>query len=116
MAIRLYENIGRAYVGINDFYSAKDSYQKALKLNPYLATLYKNLADVYYLENNLDQAIKLNQRGFMLSPKDYHWPLAISLLYRDQKNIAEARKYLDQALKIAPENGELKKYYEELSK
>ena len=95
---------------------ALEYYKKALTLEPYRPTLYKNLADIYYLQGNLDQAITLNQRGFTLSQSDYHWPLQLSLLFRENKNLPEAQKYLNQALKLAPDNEELKKYQSELNK
>ena len=87
-----------------------------MQLDPYRASLYKNMADIYYVQSMLDQAIVLNKRGLMLNPADYSWPLSLSLLYRDKKELSYAKAYLDQAIKLAPENLELKKYYEELNK
>ncbi|MFH0956138.1 MAG: O-antigen ligase family protein [Candidatus Falkowbacteria bacterium] len=116
IAVRLYEGAGQAYFKIKNYDLALDYYKKGLRLDPYRATLYKNIADIYYVQNNLDKAIELNRRGLMLNPADYHWSLALSLLYRDKKDLLEAKKYLDQAMRLAPENQELKKYYEELNK
>lgn len=116
IAVRLYEGAGQAYFKVKNYEVALDYYKKGLKLDPFRATLYKSLADVYYIQGQLERAISWNQRGLMLNPADYHWPLALSLLYRDKKDLAEARKYLNQALKLAPENQELERYYEELNK
>ena len=112
--VSLYESIGQAYLKIKNYDSAGAYFKKALKLDPYRATLYKNIADIDYLQGRLDQAIVLNRRGLMLNPGDYHWPLSLSLLYRDKKDLKKAGEYLDQALKLAPENAELKKYQQEL--
>ncbi len=114
--VRLYENLGQAYFKMKNYDLAFEAYDQGLKLDPYRATLYKNIADIYYLRNQLDEAIKLNQRGFMLNPSDYHWPLALSLLYRDKKDLQTAKEYLNKALELAPDNKELKKYQEELNK
>lgn len=116
IAVRLYEGAGQAYFKIENYNQALVYYKKGLKLDPFRATLYKNIADVYYVQVKLDQAIIWNKRGFALNPGDYHWPLALSLLHRDKKNLPEARKYLDQALNLAPENQELKEYERELDK
>ena len=116
IAVRLYEGAGQAYFKIKNYGLALDYYKKGLSLDPYQATLYKNIADIYYVQGRLDQAMAWNQRGLMLNPGDYNWPLALSLLYRDQNNLLEAKKYLNQALKLEPEKVELKKYYEELNK
>jgi len=116
IAVRLYEGLGQAYFKIKNYDLALDYYKKGLSLDPYRATLYKNIADIYYIQGQLDKAVAWNKRGLMLNPADYHWPLALSLLYRDKKNLTTAKDYLNQALKLAPENQDLKKYYEELNK
>ena len=116
IAVRLYESLGQAYFKIKNYDLALEAYKKGLKFDPYRSTLYKNIADIYYVQNNLDEAIKFNQRGFMLSLSDYHWPLALSLLYRDKKDLELAKEYLNKALELAPENEDLKKYKEELDK
>ena len=115
-AVSLYEKMGYSYNQLKNYERALSYYRKALVLNPRYLTLYKNLADVYYEQGLLDQAIKLNQRGRMLNPSDYHWPLALSFLYRDKKDLIAAKEYLNQAIRLAPENEELKKYYSELNK
>ncbi|MDO8667512.1 MAG: tetratricopeptide repeat protein [bacterium] len=116
IAVRLYEGLGQAYFKIKDYDLALDYYKEGLKLDPYRATLYKNIADIYYVQGQFDKAIAWNKRGLMLSPTDYNWPLALSLLYRDKKDLIKAKEYLDQALKLAPENQDLKNYYNELNK
>ncbi len=116
ISVKLYENLGQAYFKIKNYNSALEAYKKGLKFDPFRATLYKNIADIYYVQNNLDEAIEFNQRGFMLSQADYHWPLALSLLYRDKKDLEIAKEYLNKALELAPDNEELKKYKEELNK
>ncbi|MFA6307172.1 MAG: tetratricopeptide repeat protein [Patescibacteria group bacterium] len=115
IAVRLYEGAGQAYFKIKNYDLALEYYKKGLSLDPYRVTLYKNIADVYYVQDKLDEAIRFNRRGMMLAPSDYNWPLALSLLYRDKKDLIAAKKYLDQAIKLAPKNEELKKYYGELN-
>ena len=116
IAVILYENLGQAYFKMKNYDLALEAYKKGLNFDPTRATLYKDIADVYYVQNKFDEAIKLNQRGLILNPTDYHWPLALSLLYRDKKDLNMAKDYLNQALKLAPDNEELKNYYKELNK
>lgn len=108
IAARLHENIGMAHFKMNNYESALGNYKKGLKFNPYRATLYKNIADVYYAQNNFDKAIELNLRGFALNPSDYHWPLSLSFLYEEKKDLTAAKNYFDQAAAMAPENVKLK--------
>jgi len=115
-AVNLYEKMGYSYNKLKNYNLASKYYREALGLDPYRLTLYKNLADVYYAQGELTRAIALNQRGFILNSNDYHWPLQLSLLYREKKDLPEAKKYLNKALELAPENQDLKKYYKELNK
>ncbi len=115
VAVRLYEGLGQAYFKIKSYDLALAYYEKVLSLDPRRVVLYKNIADIYYIQGQLDKAVVWNKRGWMLNPADYHWPMQLSLLYRDKNNLLEAKKYLDQAMKLAPENQELKKYYKELA-
>jgi len=116
ITVKLYESLGQAYFKMKNYDLALEAYKKGLSFDPTRATLYKNIADVYYVQNKFDEAIKFNERGLTLNPTDYHWPLALSLLYRDKKDLKMAKDYLNQALKLAPDSEELKNYYKELNK
>ena len=113
--VALDELLGMSYAGKQDFEQAQEYYYSALKLDPSYLPLYKKIADIYYQQNQLDKAIFFNQRGLMLNPGDYKWHLALALLYREKNNLLEAEKYLDQALRLAPESEALKKYEQELN-
>jgi len=116
ISVRLYESLGQTYFKIKNYELALEFYKKGLNLDPHRATLYKNIADIYYIQKKWDKAIEFNRRGMTLNPGDYHWPLALSLLYRDKKDLITAKDYLNQALSLAPENQDLKKYEQELNK
>ncbi|MFH1254944.1 MAG: O-antigen ligase family protein [bacterium] len=108
IAAKLHESLGLADFKMENYEAALDNYKKGLKFDPYRASLYKNISDVYYARNNLDKAIEFSRRGFMLNPSDYHWPLSLSFLYKDKKDFEAEKKYFDQAVKMAPENAKLK--------
>ena len=86
---------------------AEKYYQIAYLNNPVDFTLFKKIADTYYLRGNLDEAIKYNERGFSRSPKDYNWPLALASLYYEKKELVRALKFLNDALNLSPDNQEL---------
>jgi len=113
--VRINEALGQVYFLMKKYDLALQAFEDGLKFDPARATIYKKIADIFYVQGKLDQAIAWNKRGLMLNPADYNWPLALSFLYRDKKDLTQARAYLDQALKLAPENQDLKKYYEELN-
>lgn len=111
-AVSLYEKMGYSYGKLKDHEQAVKYYQSALRLKPRRADLYKGLADVYYSQGQINKALELNKRGLMIEPNNYQWYFSLSLLYQEQKNLAEAKKYLEQAYKLAPDNKQIIKLRE----
>lgn len=61
-----YYQLGKIYQSQNNLGEAIKYFKKALDLNPYNLTTYKDLADVYYLNKELDKAAWYNKRAAML--------------------------------------------------
>lgn len=63
----LYNNLGRAYKEINNMKNAKECLIKAIEISPknYLNS-YLSLGDVFYAENNFDEALKYYSRAVEL--------------------------------------------------
>ncbi|MFH1233230.1 MAG: O-antigen ligase family protein, partial [Patescibacteria group bacterium] len=114
--VDVYKNMAYCYKEISNGNDERAEYKKILKLDPYRFDIYDLLAQAYYRSGNIDKSIWLNQRGMMLDKKNYYWPMVLSSLYRDKKDLIKAKEYLDQAIKLAPENKELKKYEKEVNK
>ena len=84
-------------------------YLEILRINPFYFTAYKKIANVYYSEKNLDQALWYNKKGYQLDPEDYVWPLAISFLLQEKGDVKEAVVYAKQALILKPNLPEAQK-------
>jgi len=112
----IFQGLGDVYFALQKYEQAENFYQQARLNNLFDIVLYKKIADTYYKRGNLDKAIFYNQRGFSLNQTDYNWPLALSILYREKKDLIKAKEYLATATKLAPENEELKKYCQEIDK
>jgi len=95
--VGLYEIQGSAYRYKRNFDQALTAYSKALAIDPHYLPLYKEIADVYYLQGKIDLALKFNLHGYELNPGDAAWPLAISLLYREKKDLVKAEAYDQKA-------------------
>ncbi len=98
--VSLYEILGLAYRYKRNFDQAQISYKKALAIDLYYLPLYKEIADVYYLQGKIDMALKYNLHGYSLNPRDASWPLAISLLYREKKDLVKAKEFDQKAMEI----------------
>ncbi len=106
-------NLGDVCQRRNDFVGAERHYQAAYRSWPSDFTILKKIADTYYLRGDLAGAIEYNQYGWKRNPVDYHWPLAVALLYQAAEQESawaggeaevriEAEKYYEMARQLAP--------------
>ena len=78
----IYGLLGDIYFERKQYKEADEFYRQAIKLSPFEeSSLYKKIADIYYLEKNFEKAIGMNIHGFNLNPKDSIWSYSISFLY-----------------------------------
>jgi O-antigen ligase len=114
--INYYLILGTAEEQKNNPDSALDFYQKIIAVNPGYSLVYKKIADVYYRKKDLDKALWYNKSGYLLSPKDSSWPMAIGLLYEEQGNKNSAIEYFEKVLVLDPNNKDAQKQIDDLNK
>ena len=100
----LYQLKGQALSYKKDYQLALNYFEQALKLKPDYPVIYKDIADVYYQQGDLDKAIFYNLRGLNLNPADYHWWLGLALLYQQKNEKDKAFEYAKKAQALEPED------------
>ena len=119
--------IARSYSGKNDIEKAKEWYRKAIGEAPYLRESYVELAYLYYLENNYEEAYNLLQQAFMIKEKSnsyineqFAWNSFIYDLYSicafNLKKYSEAVNNVKIALNLDPNNLRLQLNLEQMEK
>ena len=98
----MYSQIGAQYLRIGNYKRANNFLQEAYRNNPEDYTILKKIADSYYLQGDLDLAIKYNIYGAQSDPVDYNWQIALAVLYYEKGDVAKSLQYLDEAYKLAP--------------
>jgi putative inorganic carbon (HCO3(-)) transporter len=93
----IFYSLAEIYAAGNNFPLAEKYYLAAYAEHPLNFTVLKKIADWYYRQGKLTEALKYSLRGFRLSPQDYNWPLMISYLYDDLKSPAEANVWRGRA-------------------
>lgn len=111
----LYEKFGQIYFNLKDYKKSEEMYNQVLKfVSLNRPDIWKKIADIYYVQGDLDTAIQKNMHGYGLNPKDPTWPLAIASLYQEKGNLEMAREYGQKALKLNPDNIQVKTFLENI--
>lgn len=107
----LYEKFGQIYFGLKDYKKSEEMYYQVLRLVPLnRPDIWKKIADIYYVQGDLNTAIQKNMHGYSLNPKDPIWPLAIAALYQEKGNLEMARQYGQKALELNPDDITVKNF------
>lgn len=98
----IYINLGDIYFSEKNYLVAENYYQLAYQMDYGDFTMFKKIADTYYLRGDFSKALEYNLRGAIRGPKDYHWPYVIAVLYKEKGDNIKAHEYFTKALKLAP--------------
>lgn len=100
----LYNNVGLCYahMGQNDL--AEEYYKKAIFLDDKMPETYINIADIYYKENRLWDAIDTLQGAIALLSDNVALRHYLGRIYIEDKRYDDAIDALDSVLELAPKN------------
>ena len=99
----IFREMGDLYFSMSNYISAEEYYQLAYRADVSDFTLFKKIADTYYLRGDLNEALQYNERGARRNPADYNWVFSIATLYKEMGNKEKAALFLEEAIKLAPE-------------
>lgn len=99
---------------VGEFTAAADTFRKLIRLAPTQARGYGCLAEVY-LETgqDIDQALRLAQEAVRLEPAALHYVL-LGRVQAKRGEFSAARAALDQALRLEPDNAEMRAFRDQL--
>ncbi len=98
---QVYEKLGIIFREKNKYGVAEQMYVQILKFFPLQKRyIWKKIADLYYLQNDLDQAIKNNLHGSILNPKDPVWAKSLSILYGKKGDKDKSQFWSQKAKKL----------------
>jgi len=99
-------DLGVAYAQSGKHQEAIDALQKVMEAAPDNERTARLLAGEYtrVVPPRLDDARKLYERLEAADRRESTYPLALSEIYRDQKNLPKAREAADRAKKLAPDD------------
>jgi predicted CXXCH cytochrome family protein len=92
----------------NKINEAFSSYQQSMRIEPYFAPAYVNMAELHKRQGQNKQAIEILEQGNKANPSDSSIPYSLGLAYIRAKDISQAQRYLKMAAELAKTNA---RYY-----
>jgi spermidine synthase len=100
---RILDVMGMLSLKKGEFARAKELFEKAIELDPYLVTdAYVSLAYIYKGEGRNADAIELLKKGIVAAPNNVEVRLLLSNIYAANGDKKEAKKELEDVLQINP--------------
>jgi tetratricopeptide (TPR) repeat protein len=99
-----WENLGLAYLSLNQNDRAIDAFKKQISQNAYDEFAYTYLGAAYEREQRYDDAIQQFQKQIEINPLDPRAHASLGTLYSSQKRFSDALPELRKATDIDPKN------------
>lgn len=106
----LYNNIALCYANLGEYEKAEKNYLRAQELNPKLAEVYINLADIYYRNKNMADGIGLMTTGICEIPDNMVLRHYLARFYMEDAKLDLAIDELETILEVQPDNYDV--YYD----
>ena len=97
---------GKKYQKKGDYISALDVFNRALEKEPKSIEILKSMAQVHRQLGNNEIMINSCEQLVKLDPANSSAYYVLSILHHENKNLSQARKYIEMALKIDENNSE----------
>jgi tetratricopeptide (TPR) repeat protein/transglutaminase-like putative cysteine protease len=99
-----WDNLGRAYLGLNQNDQAIDAFKKQIDVDAYHEYAYNDLGVAYQRQLRYDEAIQQFKKQIEINPLDPQAHASLGQVYVAQKKFAEAVPELEKAVTIQPNN------------
>ncbi len=105
---RAYVSLATNYESMHDYAHAAEAFKKALELDPTHTELKEQLAQDQAMSGHFDDALNTYREIAAANPQAAQPHLGMAQVYREQKRFTEARKSLDEAKALEPDNLEVR--------
>ena len=108
--------LGNLWYAKGDRTRAKQFYRRAIEINPRHSSAYNNLGVLAIEEERWDVATAFLQRSLEIEPDDAKTHYLLAKVKLTTNDIAAARKEINEALRLKPQQKEFRELAEEISK
>ena len=99
-----WNNLGRAYLGIQKPDDAVRAFQKAIEIDPYDEFAYNNLGLAYWRQQKYEEAVGAFRKQLEINPLEEFAHGNLGAMYVEWRKYAEAVPELEKAASLKPEN------------
>ena len=99
-----WEDLGRAYAGLNQHEEAASAFRKQIEIDPYHARANADLAVELQQQGKLEEAVVAYKKQLEIAPSDKTGHKNLGLLLAQMKRDVEARSELETAASLPPED------------
>jgi tetratricopeptide (TPR) repeat protein len=99
-----WNNLGRAYLGMQKSEDAIRAFQKAIEIDPYDEFAYNNLGLAYWRQQKYEEAVSAFRKQLEINPLDEFAHGNLGALYVEWHKYAEAVPELEKAASLKPDN------------
>jgi tetratricopeptide (TPR) repeat protein/predicted Ser/Thr protein kinase len=100
-----HNDLGYAYITLEDYESAVRHFKEYLALNPGEANPYDSIADAYFRMGWLDEAITYYEEAVRIKPDFEISHFKLGYLYALKEDVAEAMRWFDRYIELATSPG-----------
>lgn len=104
---RVLRALASTYAQARDYAGAVQTLRRALELAPKDVEIQRELAENLLLTEQYDEALKLYQELAQARPRDPQYPLRMSQIYRQRRDLVKAREAHDRAQRLDPDGLEV---------
>ena len=106
-SVKTFAVLANNYEALHEYTLAANAYKKALELDPSRTDLKQQLAQDQALSAQYSDALKTYSELMEVNPQDSQPYLRSAQIYREQRNLPEARKMIDKAKSLDPDSVEV---------
>ena len=103
-SVEVLTNLGFAFYQKRDLKSAKNYFEKGLKLNPNFGFALNNLSATYGRLNQWDKALSYSEKAIKADPTELSFINTHTLNLLETEHLKQAAELIDKSLKLAPDS------------
>jgi tetratricopeptide (TPR) repeat protein len=102
-------NLGNCFLADGDFQKAAETFEQSVRVNPQYAKAHQNLGASYLRMGNVRKAVECINQALITDPNLFEAHAALSEIYHQEGRHADARRHLQRARALRPDDPNIRR-------